>query len=103
MKVAFSNLVTLALALISHYVLRWQNIPIFSALSPIAIVASFVVATMLMWAMRLLVRTVFEQTQAQTKKIKVLIYGALTGGVGVAKSIRDQKPQQFELCGFISH
>ena len=103
MKVAFASLVTLALALISHYVFKWQNIPTFSALSPIAIIASFVVATMLMWAMRLLVRTVYEQTQIQTKKTRVLIYGALTGGVGVAKSIRDQKPPQFELCGFISH
>ncbi|MBQ3355053.1 MAG: polysaccharide biosynthesis protein [Bacteroidales bacterium] len=104
MKVAFSNLVTLALALISYSLFKWQGIlPAFSALSPIAIVASFVVATMLMWAMRLFVRTVFEQTQTQVKKTRVLIYGALTGGVGVAKSIRDQKPQQFELCGFISH
>ena len=104
MKVAFSNLVTLALALISYSLFKWQGIlPGFTALSPIAIVASFVVATMLMWAMRLLVRTVFEQTQTQVKKTRVLIYGALTGGVGVAKSIRDQKPQQFELCGFISH
>ncbi|MBR3388591.1 MAG: polysaccharide biosynthesis protein [Bacteroidales bacterium] len=104
MKVAFSNLVTLALALISYSLFKWQGIlPGFTALSPIAIIASLVVATMLMWAMRLLVRTVFEQTQIQTKKTKVLIYGALTGGVGLAKSIRDQKPQHFELCGFISH
>lgn len=104
MKVAFSNLVTLALALISYSLFKWQGIlPGFTALSPIAIIASLVVATMLMWAMRLLVRTVFEQTQTQVKKTRVLIYGALTGGVGVAKSIRDQKPQQFELCGFISH
>ena len=103
MRVAFANMVTLALALISYSVFKWQDIPTLCALSPIAIVASFVVATMLMWAMRLLVRTVFEQTQIQTKKTRVLIYGALTGGVGLAKSIRDQKPQQFELCGFISH
>ncbi len=104
MKVAFSNLVTLALALISYSLFKWQGIlPGFTALSPIAIIASLVVATMLMWAMRLLVRTVFEQTQTQVKKTRVLIYGALTGGVGLAKSIRDQKPQHFELCGFISH
>ena len=103
MKVAFSNMVTLALAMASYFVLQWQNVPMFSALSPIAIVASFVVATMLMWAMRLLVRTVYEQTAVQTKKTRVLIYGALTGGVGVAKNIRSQKPAQYELCGFISH
>ena len=52
MKVAFANLVSLALALVSYWILQWQNVPMFSALSPIAIVASFIVATMLMWAMR---------------------------------------------------
>ena len=103
MKVAMANLVTLVLALISYFVMQWQGVTLLSALSPIAIVASLVVATMLMWAMRLLVRTIYEQTAVQSKKIRVLIYGALTGGVGVAKSIRDQKPPQYELCGFISH
>ena len=103
MKVSYANLVTTALALGSYWVLQWQNIELLSGLSPLAIIASFVVATMLMWAMRLLVRTVFEQTEVQKNKVRVLIYGALTGGVGLAKNIRSQKPTQYELCGFISH
>ena len=103
MKVAYANLVTLGLAMLTHWVLKWQGINILSAIPPLAIVASLVVATMLQWAMRLLVRTVFEQTEQQVKKTRVLIYGALTGGVGLAKNIRDQKPAQYELCGFISH
>ena len=103
MKVAYANLVTLGLAMLTHWVLKWQGVNILSAISPLAIVASLVVATMLQWAMRLLVRTVFEQTEQQVKKTRVLIYGALTGGVGLAKNIRDQKPAQYELCGFISH
>ena len=103
MKVAYANTVTLGLALLTHWVLKWQGVSILSAIPPLAIVASLVVATMLQWAMRLLVRTVFEQTEQQVKKTRVLIYGALTGGVGLAKNIRDQKPAQYELCGFISH
>ena len=103
MKVAYANTVTLGLALLTHWVLKWQGVSILSAISPLAIVASLVVATMLQWAMRLLVRTLFEQTEQQVKKTRVLIYGALTGGVGLAKNIRDQKPAQYELCGFISH
>ena len=103
MKVAYANTVTLGLALLTHWVLKWQGVNILSAIPPLAIVASLVVATMLQWAMRLLVRTVFEQTEQQVKKTRVLIYGALTGGVGLAKNIRDQKPAQYELCGFISH
>lgn len=103
MKVAYANTVTLGLALLTHWVLKWQGVNILCAIPPLAIVASLVVATMLQWAMRLLVRTVFEQTEQQVKKTRVLIYGALTGGVGLAKNIRDQKPAQYELCGFISH
>ena len=35
--------------------------------------------------------------------MRVLIYGALTGGAGVAKYIRSENPARFELCGFITH
>ncbi|MBO7082625.1 MAG: polysaccharide biosynthesis protein [Bacteroidales bacterium] len=103
MKVAYANMVSLALALGSWLLLRQLDVLQLSALSPIAIVAAFVVATMLQWLMRLMVRTLFELTESKTKKTKVLIYGALTGGVGLAKSILMQKPAQYELCGFISH
>ena len=103
MKVAYANLVTMALAIGSQMLLRWQNVQQLSALSTIAIVAAFVVATMLMWWMRLMVRTLFELTESRVQKTRVLIYGALTGGIGLAKNIRSQKPPQYELCGFISH
>ena len=103
MKVAYANLVTLGLALLSQLLLRWVNLPQLSALSIIAIIVAFVIATMLMWGMRLMVRTVFELTESKAGRTRVLIYGALTGGVGVAKNIRGQKPIQYELCGFISH
>ena len=103
MKVAYANLVTMGIALISQLLLRWVNVPQLSALSTIAIVVAFVIATMLMWWMRLMVRTVFELTESKVGRTRVLIYGALTGGVGVAKNIRGQKPAQYDLCGFISH
>lgn len=103
LRIAYANTVTLALALISQLVLRWLDIEILSALSIIAIIAAFVIATMLMWFMRIMVRTLFEQAESKTKKTRVLIYGALTGGVGLAKNILSQKPVQYQLCGFISH
>ena len=103
MKVAYANLVNFGLALATYWIFQWQNIEVLSAIRPLPMLASFVVATMLMWAMRLLVRTVYEQTQIQSKKTRVLIYGALTGGVGLAKNIRSEKPAKYDLCGFISH
>ena len=102
-KVAYSNLFTMALAIGSQFLLQWIGVKELSAMSTIAIVVAFVIATMLQWGMRIMVRTLFELTESRSKKTRVLIYGALTGGVGVAKNIRSQKPAQFELCGFISH
>ena len=102
-KVAYSNLLTMMLAIGSQFLLQWLGVKNLCALSTIAIVVAFVIATMLQWGMRLLVRTIFELTESQSSKTRVLIYGALTGGLGVAKNIRSQKPAQFELCGFISH
>jgi FlaA1/EpsC-like NDP-sugar epimerase len=103
LKVTYANLVSMALAVGSYLLLSWLNVKQLSALSIIAIVAAFVVATMLMWWMRIVVRAVFELTELKTQKTKVLIYGALTGGVGLAKNILMQKPARYELCGFISH
>ena len=103
LRIACANLMTLVLALISQLVLRWFEVELFSALSIIAVIAAFVIATMLMWFMRIMVRTLFEQTESKAQRTRVLIYGALTGGVGLAKSIQSQKPVQYQLCGFISH
>ena len=103
LKVAYANVLTMALAVGSQLLLRQFNVDRFSALSLIAIVAAFVVATMLMWWMRIMVRALFELTVLKTQKTRVLIYGALTGGVGLAKNILMQKPSRYELCGFISH
>jgi FlaA1/EpsC-like NDP-sugar epimerase len=44
-----------------------------------------------------------DVTKAENNAMRVLIYGALTGGIGLAKNIRSQNPVQFRLCGFISH
>lgn len=43
--------------------------------------------------------SVFDTGQAK----RALIYGVREGGVGLAKNIAAQKPQQFRLFGFISH
>ena len=43
--------------------------------------------------------TVFDTEQAK----RALIYGVREGGVGLAKNITAQKPQQYRLFGFIAH
>ncbi len=103
MKVGYANVITLALALAATVVASWFNVGYLSALSPIEILASFAVATLLQWGMRVVVKLLFDESNAQPQAMPVLIYGALTGGIGVAKNIRSQSPVQYELKGFITH
>ena len=103
MKLVYANLVSLALALCSYFLLSKTGYSILCALEPFDIVLAFITTTVLMWGLRIIVKMLFDIHNTDAQAMRVLIYGALTGGVGLAKNIRNQTPAQFELCGFISH
>ena len=103
MKVGKANLVSLAIAIPLSLLFKYLWIPQLSALAVLETLAAFVVATALQWAMRVLVKSIFDIANSDALSMPVLIYGAITGGVGVAKSIRAQQPAKFELRGFITH
>ena len=56
-----------------------------------------------MWIMRVLVKLVFDGVNESAQAQRALIYGAISGGVAVAKAVRSQTPRRFEVVGFISH
>ena len=103
MKIAYANLTTLLLAIVISQAMKALGVMWLCAMSPLATVTTMVIATMLMWLMRVVVKTVYDLTNTQSQRIRVLIYGAMTGGVSLAKSIRTRKPVRFNLVGFISH
>lgn len=103
MRVFYANLVSLVLALGVHYFMFSVPSQYFEPLTGRQIVLMFVIATLLMWAMRVLVKTVFDVSTADNRALRVLIYGAQSGGVGLAENIRTQTPRRFILKGFISH
>ena len=102
-KLTFANMVSLALSLALSFFGKWQGIDMISAISPILTFMAFLLATMIMWAMRIIVKLMYDAAISDKKAMRVLIYGALTGGVALAKSIRSQTPAQFDLRGFITH
>lgn len=59
-------------------------------------------ATALMWAVRVLVKYLYDVTSHQRRGEQVFIYGVKAGGIGLAKSIRNQEDSPFILAGFIS-
>ena len=108
-NVAFANVLGLVLALGAHYFIelpKWpafESAPFFANISARAILLLYIMATILMWGLRVLVKTLFEITSRDSSALPVLIYGAMSGGVGLAKFIRTQNPPLFILRGFISH
>ena len=103
MKVAYANMLSLAIAIGAMFLFKWLDVPQLSALTLIETVAGFLVAILFQWGMRVAVKSVFDTANADALAMPVLIYGALTGGVGVAKGIRAQNPARYELRGFITH
>ena len=63
---------------------------------------SALLATALMWAMRVLVKYLYDTTFHQKHVKPVFIYGVKAGGVGLAKSICNRDASPYLLKGFIS-
>ena len=104
MKVAYANGISLVIAICVSLLFEKLNIQAFCAFTQTETVITFFIATLLMWGLRVVVKTLHDVTHSESQPLtRVLIYGAMSGGIGLAKNIRTQKPAKYELCGFISH
>lgn len=59
-------------------------------------------STMLMWGLRILVKICYDISQQTNHAQKVFIYGAMSGGVALAKSIISRPDEDYILAGFVS-
>lgn len=57
---------------------------------------------MLMWAMRVMVKVLYDMTFRIRNAKKIFIYGVKEGGVSIAKSVRNQSPAHYVLAGFVT-
>ena len=62
---------------------------------------TFLIATLLMWFMRLLVKLLFDNFRVE-QAVPVAIYGTKAGGVSLANSITSIKNKEYRLVAFIS-
>ena len=53
--------------------------------------------------MRVMVKVLYEVESPGYKALRVLIYGTMDDGIGLAKNIRSQHPIKYDLRGFVSH
>lgn len=103
MRVVYCNGMTLVLTLIAEYGLDLLPSEWFAHFNTTSIVLLFIIATLLMWALRVFVKTLYDVAFSNTRAIRILIYGAMTGGVGLAKYINSQRPRRYVVKGFITH
>ena len=103
LKVAYSNLFNAGLVVVLTLLLDSCSLDHVTVLTNLEILGVFVLATLVMWALRILIKTLYDITSTTEITLNTLIYGAMSGGVGIAKNIQSVRPKRFELCGFISH
>ena len=102
-RVGYANIMSLALALLAHYYINTLPEEYFEPLHTYHIIAIFVVATLLMWAIRVMAKTLYEVLTSNKRAKGVLIYGTMSGAVALAKSIRIEEPRRFMLKGFLTN
>ena len=62
----------------------------------------FFIATGLMWALRVIVKSLHDTYSGNAISQNVFIYGCMQGGIAIAKSIRSETASPYRLKGFIS-
>ena len=103
MRVVYGNLVSLGIVAIVDILLdRYYN-EWFVNFSTTSIFLIYLVSTLLMWALRVVVKTLYDVAFSNSRAIRVLIYGMVADGVGLAKHIRSQRPRRYLVKGFITH
>lgn len=102
MRVGYANLAAFAVVWGIHYGVYRLPGSQLEHLTSTHLAMTFVLATILMWTMRVLVKILYDVVSDKEAACKVFIYGVQDGAVALAKSIRSQRPQQFALQGFIA-
>lgn len=66
------------------------------------IVLGALISTLVLWAIRVIAKTIFDVSPSDYNIKHAFIYGVKEGGIGLAKQIKNSKPMKFKLMGFIS-
>ena len=102
MRVVYGNTVSLVLALLADQLLNYYYVDYFVNFSTTCICLTYLFATLIMWGVRVFVKTLYDVAFSNSRAIRVLIYGVVADGVGIAKSIRSQRPRRFVVKGFVT-
>lgn len=100
LRIGYSMLVGTLVALLTF--LLFQNSSLDINISPIELLSASAIATICMWTIRIIVKSLHDASFASSNAINTFVYGVKSGGISIAKHIRSEKPMRFQLKGFIS-
>ncbi len=109
-RVAYAMVFSCIIAEVMHYPISWLHFGfkdlfghnLFVLLKGRQILAMYALAMILMWAWRVLVKTIFDVSYQREQALRTLIYGVGDGAVGLAKNIRNMKDANFSFRGFLT-
>ena len=99
-RVAFANIIGLGVSFLLRMTL--VSIEMNPVLNGIDLLMVFIIATMLMWTMRVIVKFIYDMGYNSKRAKRVFVYGTRNGGVSLAKSIRNEEKSRYVLAGFVT-
>lgn len=101
-RVGYAVLTGAVLSYVAHF--GMVQIPYFRSVyvGGADIMLASLLSTLLLWAVRVLVKTVYDVSIDKLNARATLIYGVTKGGMGLAKQVRNDKTLKMSLAGFVS-
>lgn len=101
-RVGYAVLTGAVLSYVAHF--GMIQIPYFRSVyvGGADIMLASLLSTLLLWAVRVLVKTVYDVSIDKLNARATLIYGVTKGGMGLAKQVRNDKTLKMSLAGFVS-
>ena len=101
-RVGYASLVGCVLSYLGHFVMLqfdyFQNVYVGGR----EIALASLISVLLLWAVRVLVKTVYDVSIDTFNALPTVILGIDEGGIGLAKLVRNDKSLRMRLFGFVS-
>lgn len=99
-RTGFAVMLGLGLIIIARMI--FSDKAILTTMQITDVVLSAFLSIMLLWALRIIIKYLYDSNYYQEQPERVFIYGVKQGGIGLAKNIRNQDPAKYILAGFVS-
>ena len=99
-RVAFANLIGVGLIAFLRQFFNFDQWFVSIRMRELAL--TFVLATVIMWSVRMIVKYMYEYYKTDQDARGVFIYGVKTGGLSIARALSSPNNTTFKLKGFIS-